>query len=193
MSQDIERSWRAASVSISFSVSSFTRPRASSYVQILDVVTQRKDGQPGIQHLDAWPGRQVQSPGVSRTNVGPATSQLDDRCDASSTAVTCGEGLRCLGTGVPTSATCVAWCGGGRACPADKTCTSITSTLGARLGVCLPCNVAYACGDPKPIIPETLARRVREVLDSQRLRDVAPGQPGSSLGEYYGQRDSVLL
>jgi hypothetical protein len=74
------------------------------------------------------------------------TSQLDDRCDASSTAVTCGEGLGCLGTGVPTSATCVAWCGGGRACPADKTCTPITSTLGARLDVCLPCNVAYTCG-----------------------------------------------
>jgi hypothetical protein len=84
--------------------------------------------------------------GHSFSCMPAGTSKLDDRCDASTTAVTCGEGLGCLGTGVPTSATCVAWCGGLPTCPADKTCTSVTTTLGATLEVCVPCNTVYTCG-----------------------------------------------
>lgn len=72
--------------------------------------------------------------------------ELHDRCDASThVAALCADGLTCLGSGHLGAGTCVAWCAGDRSCPAQTTCTPVTTALGVAIEVCLPCNSAYTC------------------------------------------------
>jgi len=79
--------------------------------------------------------------------VPAGAGKLGERCDATVNGnVTCGEGLSCMATGVPSKGTCVAWCGRPGGCSPGTTCGAVTTTMGAALKLCLPCNLAYACG-----------------------------------------------
>jgi hypothetical protein len=70
-----------------------------------------------------------------------------DSCLATPDApVTCGERQLCLATGNPQRGTCVVWCDHTHGCAADTACTIVRTTLGDRLRVCAPCNLAYVCG-----------------------------------------------
>ena len=77
--------------------------------------------------------------------AGPG--QLDATCDETlGAAVACGDGLTCLQTSDVTAPTCLAWCGADGKCAPDRACTSVRTTLGVTLALCMPCNLSYACG-----------------------------------------------
>jgi hypothetical protein len=71
-----------------------------------------------------------------------------DPCYATPDApVTCGEHLTCLAMGNPQRGSCVAWCDDTHPCAGDTQCTTVTTTIGDKLHICAPCNVAYVCGN----------------------------------------------
>jgi hypothetical protein len=61
-----------------------------------------------------------------------------DACDPSSNAaITCGDQMDCVGSGMPVVGKCELWCDSGHPCPQGAgSCTTIHTTLGATLSFC---------------------------------------------------------
>ena len=78
--------------------------------------------------------------GVSWTCLPAGAGALGSTCDPSTSAVSCGDRMACVGNGAtPPVGTCRLWCDAGDPCPAGAgTCTTIrTATTGAALSFCM--------------------------------------------------------
>lgn len=97
------------------------------------------DGGPGCNiEYDCPPGRSCGSrDGFTWACLADGTSPAGASCNPDfDAALTCGDHLVCLG--VPPNGSCVYWCDPSNPCPTDAgTCTTINSTLGAPLNICL--------------------------------------------------------